>query len=360
METGGAFGAGLGSPLLAGLLGDAELAAMLGADAEIAAILQFEVALARAAAAEGFVTDAAALALADACSGFRADHEALAAGVARDGVVMPALLAQLRQRLPAAHHSALHVGATSQDAIDTALILRLRSVLEIFEHRLHGLAARLDDLATRFGTRPLMARTRMQAALPTNVAHRINAWSRPVHDLRQNLNALLPQLLRLQLGGPVGTLDAFGPRGPAVRRRLAAALGLADAPQWHTDRGALADLAHWLSRLCGSLGKLGTDVALMAQNQPAEIALSGSGGSSSMPHKANPVRAEVLVALAKYAATLLPAMHHALLHEQERSGAAWTLEWLALPQLLQAAGSSLCSTRVLLGQVEWLGTSTDG
>ena len=273
---------------------------------------------------------------------------------------MPALLAQLRQRLPDEHRKALHFGATSQDAIDTALVLRLRSMLELFERRLQALAARLDDLAVRYGNRPLMGRTRMQDALAITAADRIAAWSRPLRDLSGSLAVLQPRLLRLQFGGPVGTLDAFAGRGAAVRRRLASELGLVDAPQWHTDRGALADLANWLSRLSGSLGKLGTDIALMAQNPVAEIGLAGGGGSSSMPHKVNPVRAEVLVALARYCASLLPAMHHALLHEQERSGAAWTLEWLALPQLLMSAGSSLRSAQVLLGQVEWLGTGADG
>jgi 3-carboxy-cis,cis-muconate cycloisomerase len=356
MHGGAAPGTYLASPLLAGLLGDAELTAIMSADAEIAAILDFETALGRAAAAEGFVSAAAAAVVADACSAFQPDMAALSEGVARDGVVVPALLAQLRQRLPDEHHEALHFGATSQDAIDTTLVLRLRSALDLFERRLRALLTRFDDLAARFGDRPLMGRTRMQAALPITVNDRIAAWSRPLHELLQLSSALRPRLLRLQLGGPVGTLEAFGDRGDVVRRRLAAELGLADAPQWHTDRTALAELAGWLSLLCGSLGKFGTDIALMAQNPLGEVGLTGGGGSSSMPHKTNPVRAEVLVALAKYAATLLPAMHHALLHEQERSGAAWTLEWLALPQMLQATGSSLRSAGALLDQIAWLGT----
>lgn len=356
MDAGAAPAANFASPLLAGLLGDAELAAIMGADAEIAAILDFEVALARAAAAEGLASDAAATAVADTCSAFQPDMAALSEGVAHDGVVVPALLAQLRRHLPEQHREALHIGATSQDAIDTALVLRLRAVLELFERRLRALVARFDDLDARFGARPLTGRTRMQEALPITVGDRVAAWTRPLHGHLESLVALRTHLLRVQFGGPVGTLEGFGERGEAVRRRLSAELALADGPQWHTDRTALADFAGWLSLLCGSLGKFGTDVALMAQNPLGEVGLTGGGGSSAMPHKSNPVRAEVLVALARYAATLLPAMHHALLHEQERSGAAWTLEWLALPQLLQAAGSSLLSAETLLGQLVWLGT----
>jgi 3-carboxy-cis,cis-muconate cycloisomerase len=359
MEAGGAFGATLGSPLLAGLLADAELAELLGADAEIAAICAFETALGRAAADEGFLSEAAAAAVANACSGFRPDLAALAEGTARDGVIVPALLAQLRQRLSEEHRQALHFGATSQDAVDTALALRLRSVLDMFERRLRHLVARFDELAARFGGRPLAGRTRMQEALPITVADRVAAWSRPLHDHLERLATLRPRLLRLQFGGAVGTLDRFGDRGSAVRRRVAAELALADAPQWHTDRAALAEFAGWLSLLCGSLGKFGADIALMAQNPLGEAGLTGGGGSSAMPHKSNPVRAEVLIALARYAATLLPAMHLALLHEQERSGAAWTLEWLALPQMLAATGSSLLSAEALLGQIAWLGTEAE-
>jgi 3-carboxy-cis,cis-muconate cycloisomerase len=196
----------------------------------------------------------------------------------------------------------------------------------------------------------------MQAALPITVGDRVAAWARPLDGHLERLVVLRTQLLRVQFGGPVGTLASLGDHGAAVRRRLAAELGLADAPQWHTDRSALADFAGWLSLLCGSLGKFGADIALMAQNPLGEVGLTGGGGSSAMPHKCNPVRAEVLVALARYAATLLSAMHHALPHEQERSGAAWTLEWLALPQLLQATGSSLLSAETLLRQIAWLGT----
>src|SRR5690606_5983236 len=123
MDAGGASGTGLGSPLLVGLLGDTELVPLLDVDAEIAAILQFELALARAAAAEGLASEDAAAAVAGACTGFRPDLGALVAGAARDGVVVPALLEQLRPRLPEQHRQALHFGATSQDAVDTALVL---------------------------------------------------------------------------------------------------------------------------------------------------------------------------------------------------------------------------------------------
>jgi 3-carboxy-cis,cis-muconate cycloisomerase len=344
-------------PVLSGLLGDAELALLLAAEADIAAMLRFEAALSAAEAAEGLIPAAAAEAIAAACTGFSPDTEALSAATARDGVAVPGLLQQLRQRLDPAHHPHLHFGATSQDAVDTALLLRLRPILDIFEARLVRMLAGFDELGARYGGHRLMGRTRMQEALPLTVADRLDAWRLPLRVHLDRLAELRPRLLVLQLGGPVGTFEQLGDRAGAVRRRVADALELGQGPQWHTRRDALAELAGWLSMVSGSLGKFGADIALMAQNALAEVRLAGGGTSSSMPHKANPVRAEVLVALARFNATLLPAMHQALLHEQERSGAAWTLEWLALPQMLVATGCSLRTAAELVGH---LGEPGDG
>jgi 3-carboxy-cis,cis-muconate cycloisomerase len=124
-------------------------------------------------------------------------------------------------------------------------------------------------------------------------------------------------------------------------------LGLPERP-WHADRTRLAEIAVWLAGLSGSLGKIGQDVALMAQNEIAEIRLAGGGGSSAMPHKENPVGAETLVTLARFSATQVSGMHHALIAEQERSGAAWTLEWMLLPPLAVAAGAGLRTATALL------------
>ena len=143
----------------------------------------------------------------------------------------------------------------------------------------------------------------------------------------------------MQFGGAAGTLEKLGDKGRAVRAALAAALGLGDAPQWQSQRDRIAELGGWLATITGALGKLGQDVALMAQ-AGGEIALAGGGSSSAMPHKANPVGAEVLVALARFNAAQLGGLHQAMVHEQERSGAAWTLEWLLLPPMLIATGGT--------------------
>ena len=134
-----------------------------------------------------------------------------------------------------------------------------------------------------------------------------------------------------------------------MRARLAERLGLGDPGGcWHTDRGRIADLAGWLSKVSGSLGKMGQDVALMAQNEIGEATVSGGGRSSAMAHKRNPVRAELLITLARYNAVELGAVHQALVHEGERSGSAWALEWLALPVMIATTGAALVNAGALL------------
>lgn len=344
------------APILSGLLGDPEIAAQFSVKAEIAAILRFEQALAESEAEAGVIPAAAASAIAEAIKDFEPLLPPLTAATARDGTLMPELLRQLRQRIGESHQKHLHFGATSQDAIDTSLVLRLRPICETLLHRLSAIDARLAALLKQFGENALMGRTRMQAALPISVADRLGKWRRPIGDLDQRAEALSPKLFRLQFGGPVGRLDAFGEKGAAVVAGLAARLDLAPAEHsWHAERGAIAEFAGWLSLITGHLGSIGIDIALMAQNEFDEVRLAETGGSSSMAHKRNPVRAEALVTLARFNAGQLAALHQALVHEQERSGAAWMLEWMVLPALCVAAGAATRNAGELLDAVTALG-----
>jgi len=341
-------------PVLSGLVGDEEIAALLGLDAELAAIAAFETALAQAEAEHGVVPAEAARKIAETLAGFRPDVSRLREATARDGVAVPELVRQMREAVGKPNGKHLHFGATSQDAIDTAFVLRLKPLLDVMDARLERIAGLLDGLKSRFGGRRLTGQTRMQAALPITVADRLESWKMPLLRERARLRALEPSLLCVQLGGAAGTLDQLGEMGAAVRKTLAGRLGLHDVPQWQSQRDRPAELAGWLASLTGSLGKLGQDAALMAFSGGG-IALSGGGGSSAMAHKKNPVAAEVLVALARYNAVQVSAMHQALVHENERSGAAWTLEWLILPDMLMAAGAATLLAEKLLGSVDSLG-----
>jgi 3-carboxy-cis,cis-muconate cycloisomerase len=336
-------------PWLASLLGDDEIARHFSAEAELRAMLEFEVALAMAEAELGIVPMEAAQAIATAALTFRPDLVALAAGTARDGMVVPDWVSQLRRAVGTPHGEHVHFGSTSQDVLDTGLVLRLRPVLGILAARLNAFDSRLATLAADHGAIAAMARTRMQRALPITWADRIAAWRAPLTRHQKRLQELTPRLLVVQCGGPVGTLDKLGDKGPSVAAALASRLDLAvPAIPWHSARDTLAELAGWLSLLTGSLGKIGQDIALMAQNEIADVTVTGAGQSSAMHHKQNPVLAEILVTLARFNATQVSAMHHALVHEQERSGAAWTLEWMVLPQMTVAAGAALARGSTLL------------
>ena len=344
-------------PWLSRLLGDDAIAPQFSPEADHEEMVYFEEALAAAEGAEGVIPADSAAYIAEHIGGFGADFVAIRDAAARDGVVVPEFVRQLREFM-GPHGRYVHFGATSQDVIDTSLVLRLRPVLGEFEERLRKLIAALNNLDARFGNQTLMGRTRMQDAIAIRAADRIGAWREPLKRDLERLIALTPRLLVLQFGGAAGTLDALGSKGPAVAARLAQTLDLRlPERSWHSQRDNIVEFAGWLALVSGTLGKIGTDIALMAQNAIGEIGLESGGGSSAMPHKSNPVGAEVLVALAHANATLVGGMHHALVHEQERSGAAWTLEWLLLPQMVMATAAGLRTALTLCGQVKRIGKS---
>jgi len=328
-------------PWLQGLFGDAEAARLWSAERQIADMLRVEAAYSRALGAVGVLEAARAERAACVIERVTPDLEALRRATARDGLPVPDLVRQIRAAV-GAEAEAVHTGLTSQDVMDSALALGLVAFNDLLAARLGDLVAALADLGARFGRVTIMGRTRMQAALPIRFAQRAQSWQRPVAAHGERLAALRPQIERLQLGGPVGDRAGLGAQSPAIAEETARALGLHAAPTaWHSERAALAEYANLLSLITGSLGKLGQDICLMAQQGINEAEVAGGGGSSAMPHKQNPVIAELLVTLARFNATQLAGMHHALIHEQERSGAAWALEWMILPQMAMATARSL-------------------
>lgn len=339
---------------LSELFGDADISACFTAEADIAAMLSFEMALAKAEAAHGVIGAEDASAIVSALSGFQPDMQALKTATARDGVVIPELVKQMRKAVGGQAADKVHFGATSQDAIDTSLVLRLKSAILILDQRLEALIAAFKQQDAAFGTQPLMGHTRMQAAIAITVSDRIAAWLAPLVRHRARIAALFNDGFAVQFGGAAGTLEKLGDQGAAVRNTLAQELGLTASVQWHSQRDRIVDVADVLSLISGSLGKFGQDVALLAQGGK-EIQLSGGGGSSAMPHKQNPVAAETLVTLARFNAVQVSGLHHSLVHEQERSGAAWALEWMLLPQMAVATGASTRTALQLIGSVVRLG-----
>ncbi|WFU06370.1 3-carboxy-cis,cis-muconate cycloisomerase (plasmid) [Rhizobium sp. CB3171] len=340
-------------PFLSGLLGDEEVSAYFSAEADIRAMLTFEAALAKAEARHGIVPQEVAQRIAEISTSFQLDIFSLKSATATDGVVVPDLIKQLRKAVGDEAGQHVHFGATSQDVIDSSLMIRLKAVAFLLAGRLFAVAAALEKLDKQHGSNRLMGHTRMQAAIPITVSDRLRAWRDPLDKYRDRLTQ---ETFPIQFGGAVGTLDKLGSKAADVRASLAQELDLTDEPQWQSQRARVAELAGLFSLISGSLGKIGQDIALLAQAGD-EIELAGGGGSSAMPHKQNPVAAEVLVSLARFNAVQLSGIHQSLVHEQERSGAAWTLEWLLLPPMAMATAASLRLARELIGNVRRLGAA---
>jgi 3-carboxy-cis,cis-muconate cycloisomerase len=247
----------------------------------------------------------------------------------------------LRELAPQ-HSRYLHHGATSQDIIDTGLVLRLREVCDIVAARSQLLLAALADLAELHAELPLAGRTRRRPATPTSFGGVVAAWGAPLLGQLEALTQLRPRLLRVSLAGAAGNSSALGENASRQRAALAAELAIADSElPWHSDRSTLAEFAALLTRINAALAKLGEDCMFGSQAEVGELILAPGGGSSTMPQKQNPVQAEVLVSLFQLAAALDGAMTQALLHRQQRDAAAWMLEWHALPQICMACGRAL-------------------
>lgn len=336
---------GMAGPLLA----DAEMTAVFSPGTDLDAMLAVERALAGARAELGEIDAACLAAIDEAAVLSNVDGEGLARGLARDGVIVPALVRQMRAAIGAPHAAEFHRGATSQDITDTALMMRLKRAVALLRDRVGGLVDRLGHMTKRDGARPVMARTRFQDALPMTYGDRIGTWMDPL----EGVLATAPDQFPVQLAGPIGRrTQSFGNNGDAIAAAVARKLNLSpSAGSWHTDRRAIGDVAHWVTSISAVLGKIGHDVALMTQTSVKEVAVAG-GGSSAMPHKNNPVQAELLITLARYVAGQRAMLDTAALHENERSGVSWTLEWLALPPAVIGCGAATMVADDLLAKVE--------
>ncbi|WP_118135771.1 adenylosuccinate lyase family protein [Oceanicella sp. SM1341] len=336
------------------LYGDAEAAALFTDTAQLRAMLLFEGALAEVQGRLGIIPQDSAFFIARAAREVQIDPAGLAAGTAKDGVTAPALVAAFRKAMEAPEHAKwIHWGATSQDVIDTALVLRLRRFLEIMEGRLEALEATLAQQAARHAGTVLAARTRAQMATPTTLGAKIAVWAAPLARHRERLAQMRPRLLTVSLAGASGTNAALAGRGTEVMEGVAAELRLAASPiPWHAARDTIAELAGWLAMVTGSLGKMGTDIIALTQSEIREISAGTGGASSTMPHKSNPVEPEALVTLARRAGGDLSTIQNAMLHAQERDGAAWALEWMALPALCMGCAAALRHARALAETIE--------
>jgi 3-carboxy-cis,cis-muconate cycloisomerase len=318
-------------------------AAAVSDAAWIRALLDVEAALARAAARLGLVSETAAATVGRACADpARLDLATVVARSADAGNPVPPLVRALQDAVGEDAARAVHVGATSQDILDTALVVLARNAIAAIDADLAAAAEAAARLAAEHRDDVVMGRTLMQQALPTTFGLKAAGWLAGLDGARLRLAEVVASL-PVQYGGAVGTLAAGSGSGVALRSALAAELELADsAVSWHTVRLPIADLAGALGASAGVLATVALDVVLLAQSEVGEVREGGAGrgGSSAMPHKSNPVAAISARACARRAPGLVATLFAAMEQEHERSAGAWHTEWPTLTDLLTSVGSA--------------------
>lgn len=320
-------------------------------------MLDFEAALARAEARAGVIPVAAVAAIESQCDADAFDIDALARGSALAGntaiPLVKALTALVAKRDEAAARF-VHWGATSQDAMDTGLVLQLRTALDLIDADLARLAGVLAGLADGHKRTVLAGRTWLQQATPVTLGLKAAGALSAIDRHRARIRELRPRVLVLQFGGASGTLAALGADGLKVAAALAGELklGLPDVP-WHSHRDRVAEVATALGLLVGTLGKVARDISLLMQTEVGEAfepAAAGKGGSSTMPHKRNPVACAAILAAAIRVPGLVSVMLTAMVQEHERGLGDWHAEWDTLPEICTLAAGALAQlTEVLEG-----------
>jgi len=332
------------------MLSSAAMRAVCDDAAYLQHMLDFEAALARAEAAAGVIPARAATPIANACKAGAFDLGALAEAATRSGNLAIPLVKALTADVAKADADAaryVHWGATSQDVIDTAGMLTLRAAIDALLPDIDRAIAGFAKLAQRHRDTAVVARTWLQHALPMPFGLKLAEYAAALHRSRTRLNRLRSEALALQFGGAAGTLAALGDKGWVVAERLARELELPlpDAP-WHTHRDRIAEAASVLAIVAGTCGKIARDIQLMMQTDVAEAfepSGEGRGGSSTMPHKRNPVAAATALAAATMAPNLAATIFAAQVQDHERSAGPWHAEWPTLPSLLLVTSGALAA-----------------
>jgi len=340
------------SGLFRDIFGTAEMRAVFDEDALIDAYIAVEKALARAEAATGVIPAEAARDIDARASIAMIDREQLRRDTLNVGYPILPLVSQLSRQLGDAGRY-LHWGATTQDIMDTAAVLQIRSALVLVERDLDAVRAIVASLAQRYRDTPMAGRTHLQQALPITFGFKAAVWLSSLDRHAERLRQIEARVLVAEFGGAVGTLASLGAEGLRVHDAFAAELGLAPAPiAWHVARDGFAETVQFLALLAGTLGKIGTDVMLMAATEVGEVRepfAEGRGASSTMPQKRNPISSEIMIAAARGVAAHAGAMLDAMVQDHERATGPWHLEWLAMPNAFVLAAGALAQARFMLG-----------
>jgi 3-carboxy-cis,cis-muconate cycloisomerase len=317
-----------------------EVLAATSSNAWLQAMLDVEAALAGVEAEMGLVPPDAAATIAGCCRAERFDPGELGRAARHGGNPVIPLVEALRAAVHEPAAQWVHRGATSQDILDSAAMLVTRRSSVLIDGELDGLAAACAELAARHRHTVMAGRTLLQQALPITFGVKAAGWLVGAIEARARLGDAVRRLA-VQLGGAAGTLAAFGSEGSEVVRRLSARLGLAEPVlPWHTNRVRVADVASALGMVVGAAAKVSLDVGLLMQTEVGEAAEPRPGGSSTMPHKRNPVGAATVGAAARRAPALVSVVLGAMVQEHERALGGWQAEWQTLTELLRLAGGA--------------------
>ncbi|MBS7812445.1 3-carboxy-cis,cis-muconate cycloisomerase [Roseococcus pinisoli] len=339
------------SPVLGALYGTDPMRAAMGERAFLQRMLDFEAALARAQSRLGIVPAEAAAAITAAAAVDGLDFAALAEATRNTGYPVVGLVKQLTAASGPEAGRWTHWGATTQDVMDTAVVLQMRDGLALIRSELLAVNAALGRLARRHRATIMAGRTHLQHALPVTFGYKVAVWLSPLLTMVERLDQLRPRVERLELGGAAGTLASLGEQGIAVQRELARELDLAcpDIP-WHVARDGIAEAVNFLGLVCGSLSKIATDVILLMQTEVAEVNephVFGRGGSSTMPQKRNPISCEYIIAQSRGVHALVPQVLAAMAQDQERGTGPWQTEMLAIGQAFNLTHGALAQARFL-------------
>ena len=317
-------------------------------EALVAAMLRFESALATVQADLGVIPSGAATVIEDCCSVRSFDVDGLCRSAERDGNPAIPLVKALGQRVAAIDADAaryVHLGATSQDVIDTGLMLCTKKALDVLVADVVGLEERLIGLIERHRRTFMPGRTLLQHARPVSFGLKAAGWLDGIFRCRKMLQQGAAESLVVQFGGAVGSLAASGAKGLEILDALARKLDLMNPElPWHTQRDRVGRLGMDLALLGTALAKMAQDVVLLMQTEVAEVAEdlgTGGGGSSTLPHKQNPIAPTKILANAKRVPSLVSALLTSFVHEHERSVGGWHAEWVTFPEIVRAVGGSV-------------------
>jgi 3-carboxy-cis,cis-muconate cycloisomerase len=339
------------SALFRDMFGTAEMREIFSDEALVGRYLEAEAALARAQARVGVVPKDAAEAIDAASRSLKIDYDKLRHETEIVGYPILPLVHQLSAAAGDAGRF-VHWGATTQDIMDTGNVLQIRSALSIIERDLREIGNILADIARKYRDTPMAGRTHLQQALPVTFGYKAAVWLSSIDRHVERIEQARPRVLVGEFSGAAGTLASIGEGGLEMQKLFCEELGL-NQPSitWHVARDSIAEAVTLLGLITGTLGKIATDIMMMAATEFGEVSepfVPGRGASSTMPQKRNPISSELMLAAAKAVRQHVATMLDGMIHDFERATGPWHLEWVSLPESFLLTASSLANTKFML------------